>query len=439
MMENEVYLSSIITDDNINSILPGSFNIIKAPCGTGKTTFMFDEKILNFSRAKKHVLYLIHNKVTRDFIAMNHQDKARVFSDNNYNGWFDKRKNGIWTTEEDEDYVHVMCYQTFGALLRNEGTGWLDDIDLIVWDEFDDIKGYYEKEVHTIQKILPEFSREKLIALIQEGRPHSVINFVYQIKTLVLDPAKIRLIAVTATPELAANYFKNYVNYILTGQIESRYDAIDVIEIDDVIKCLQRGDLQPIENGKIWCYTKYVTDALRIEQAAKYANFKTICVWAEKNPNHRAKYTEEKREVTEIIQHEHRVPDKYNFIVTTGVLGRSVDIEDTTIQDWICNSDEYEDIIQSIRARFRPARQYILESAHGLISFVQNGFPTEYNEWHSLDELRQLLIKYPIYTKDMNPKKLNTFAAVQKEYPDKFEKRQYGRNKTVQYRIKPVE
>jgi len=27
-----------------------------------------------------------------------------------------------------------MCYQTFAALLRNEGIDWLDDIDLIVWD-----------------------------------------------------------------------------------------------------------------------------------------------------------------------------------------------------------------------------------------------------------------------------------------------------------------
>jgi hypothetical protein len=111
---------------------------------------MFDERILQLARAKKHILYLIHNKVTRDFIAANHNDKAKVFTDNNYSGWFDKRRKGIWTTEEDEDYVHVMCYQTFAALLRNEGTEWLNDIDLIVWDEFDDIKGYYEQEVNTI-------------------------------------------------------------------------------------------------------------------------------------------------------------------------------------------------------------------------------------------------------------------------------------------------
>lgn len=53
------YLANIITQQEIDTIQPGQFNVIKAPCGTGKTTFMFDDRILQFSRAKKHVLYLI--------------------------------------------------------------------------------------------------------------------------------------------------------------------------------------------------------------------------------------------------------------------------------------------------------------------------------------------------------------------------------------------
>lgn len=438
MMEQEIYLSNIITDDDIERIQPGSFNIIKAPCGIGKTTFMFDDRILSFARAKRHVLYLIHNKATRDFIAAHHQDKARVFNDNNYNGWFDKRRGGIWTSEDDEDYVHVMCYQTFAALLRNEGSQWLDDIDLIVWDEFDDIKGYYEKEVKAIQKLLPEFSKEKLVALIQEGRANSVVNFVYQIKTLVLEPAKIRLIAVTATPEFAANYFRDYVNYVLTGRIENKYDALEVIFIDSVIDGLKNGTLRPQPGRRYWCYTKYINDALRIEVWANKATFNVLSLWSEDNKNHKDQYTAEKKRVTEYIKKENAVPEPYDFIITTGVLGRGVDIYDTTIQDWICDSDEYEDIVQSMRARFNPARQYLLESARGLVSFVQDGFPTEYNEWHSLDELRTLLAAYPIYSAGDNPQKMSTFAAVLKEYPEKFEKRRYGKNKIIQYRIKPV-
>jgi len=308
---------------------------------------MFDDRVLEFSRAKKHVLYLIHNRVTRDFIARNHQDKARVFIDNNYNGWFDRRRDGkgIWTSEEDEDYVHVMCYQTFAALLRNEGISWLDDIDLIVWDEFDDFRPYYEKEISLIQKILPNFSREKLIALLQEGKPQSVVNFIYQMKTVVLEPAKIRLIAISATPEFAAAYFSEYLNYIFTGKLECANDAKETIYIDNIIDAIKDGTIQPVEGRRYWCYTKYVHEALRIEAMARSRNFNTIAVWSEGNPNYKKEYTEEKARVTAIVRDEYRVPQPYNFIVTTGVLGRGVDIYDSTIQDWICNSKDYEEIV----------------------------------------------------------------------------------------------
>lgn len=432
----EQYLSNIITDAEIDNIKPGSFNIIKAPCGSGKTTFMFDDRILKFARAKKHVLYLIHNKVTRDFIAQNHQDKARVFIDNNYNGWFDKRKGGIWTAEEDEDYVHVMCYQTFAALLRNEGIEWLNDIDLIVWDEFDDFRPYYEKEVLALEKALPNFSREKLIALLQEGKSTSVVNFIYQMKTVVLEPARIRLIAISATPEFAAAYFSEYLNYILTGKIENYYDAKEIVFIHDVITAIKDGILAPEENRRIWCYTKYVYEALHIEAVAKAANFQPIAVWSETNPNHRHLYTDEKARVTEIIQNEHRVPSPYNFIVTTGCLGRGIDIYDTTIQDWVCNSKDYEEIIQSMRARFQPERQYLLEGAQGWVEFIQNGFAAEYYNWHTRDEFNQLLQNHPIFCKGDKCKPLTTPNAVMKEYPELFEKRQFGVKKITQYKIK---
>lgn len=437
----EQYLSNLITQQDIDSIQPGSFNVLKAPCGSGKTTFMFDDRILNFARGRKHVLYLIHNKVTRDFIAANHKDKARVFIDNNYNGWFDKRREGkgVWTTEEDEDYVHVMCYQTFAALLRNEGVSWLDDIDLIVWDEFDDFRPYYEKEISAIQKILPNFSREKLVALLQEGKPQSVVNFIYQIKTVVLEPAKIRLIAISATPEFAAAYFSEYLNYIFSGKLECANDAKETYFVHDVVSAIKDKTFTPEDSRRYWCYTKYVHEALAIEAMARAHSFSTIAVWSESNAAHKKEYTDEKARVTAIVRDEHRVPLPYNFIITTGVLGRGVDIYDESIQDWICNSMDYEEIVQSNRARFSPARRYLLDGTQGWVEFVQNGFAAEYYQWHTLEELRELLETHPIFSRETQLKKLTTFAAVKKEYPDLFEQRKYGKAKVTQYRIKPAE
>ena len=236
------FLSDIITDQDLDHILKGAFNILSTPRGWGKTTFMFDERILNFARAKKHILYLVQNKATRDTIARLHSDKAVVFANETMEGWFINRHKSLWTIEQDEDKIHVMCYQTFAALLRNEGIEWLEDIDLIIWDEFDDIKGYYNKEVKQLKKMLPEFSYEKLVSLLQEGRPNSIVNFVYQIKTAVLDPGNIRLIAVSATPENAASYFRDYINYILKGKLEEKYDALETIYVENVIEALKDGN-----------------------------------------------------------------------------------------------------------------------------------------------------------------------------------------------------
>ena len=326
----ERYLANLITDDQLGKIQPGQFNVIKAPCGSGKTTFMFDQRILNFARARKHVLYLIHNKLTRNFIAQNHADKAKVFADNNYNGWFDRRRSnhGIWTSEDDEDYVHVMCYQTFAALLRNEGIGWLDDIDLIVWDQFDDFRPYYERQVSAIKKILPDFSREKLIALLQQGKTSSVVNFIYQMKIVVLQPAKIRLIAVSATPEFAAAYFSQYLNYILEGQLENYYDAQETLYIRSVIEALRDGTLAPVAGRRYWCYTKYIHEALQVEVVAREVGHQTISLWSDSNPNYRQQYTAQKARVTAVIRDKNMVPEPYTFIITTGVLGRGVDIYD---------------------------------------------------------------------------------------------------------------
>jgi len=45
----------------------------------------------------------------------------------------------------------------------------------------------------------------------------STVAFVYQVHQLILDPGKIILIAISATPEIAAQLFSDRVNYILEG------------------------------------------------------------------------------------------------------------------------------------------------------------------------------------------------------------------------------
>ncbi len=429
------YLSQIIQEQELISIQPGLFNVLQAPRGIGKTTFMFDERILSFARNKKHVLYLIHNKISRDAIAQNHFDKAKVFADNNCNGWFEHRRKGLWTSEEDENYVHVMCYQTFAALLRNEGTEWLDDIDLIVWDEFDDIRKYFMKEVNDLRKQLPDFSIDKITALLEMGNDKSIVAFIYKIKNLILDPAKITLLAVSATPELAANLFADYLNYILKGKIEEVYDAKKTLYIESVASALKNKEIIADGEHKFWCYTKYINDILRIETLARQCGFNVLSLWSRDNPKYKELWTRDKSDAIQLIQREGLIPPQYDFVIVNDVIGRAIDIVDTDFQDWLCNSQDYEDIGQFIRARFEPERKYLLNNSKQLVSFIQEGIPSTYYEWHYIAELRELIMKQPLYRSEGKPFKSWNEARKYFEEQGQIEERIYGKGRMKQYRF----
>ena len=428
------YLSQIIQDEEIASIIPGSFNILKAPRGIGKTTFMFDERILQFAREKKHIIYLIHNRVSRDSIVEKHKDKAVVYD--SVNGWLLNRKNRTWCAEDDENKIHVMCYQTFSAILRNEGTEWLDDIDLIVWDEFDDIRKYFMKEVKDLQKQLPGFSIDKITALLEMGNDKSVVSFVYKIKTLILDPGKINLLAISATPELAGNLFADYINYILKGKIEEVYDAKKTLYIESVAAALKDKVIIADDEHKFWCYTKYINDILRIENLARQCGFNVLSLWSHDNPKYKDLWTKDKTEAIQLIQKEGVIPSQYNFVIVNDVIGRAVDIIDTNFQDWLCNSQDYEDIGQFIRARFAPERKYLLNDSKTLVSFVQDGIPGIYYDWHYVSELRELIIEQPLYRENGKPFKNWNEARKYFEEQDRIEERVYGKGRIKQYRFK---
>lgn len=427
------YLSQIITNTELSNIEKGKFNILKAPRGCGKTTFMFDDRILSFARSKKNIIYLVHNKITRDFIAKHHPEVAEVYDDNasrwiyNFSNWSEQKNNK----------VQVMCYQTFSAIIKNEGVAFLENIDLIVWDEFDDIRKYLLQEVKELKKKLPKYSNEKLLALLEEGNLNSVAHFIYEIKTLILDPEKTTLLAVSATPDLAATIFADYVNYILEGKIEEIFDAKQTYYIETIAAALKNKMLIADGNHRFWCYTPYIQDILRIEELAKQCGFHTLSLWSKENKKYQSQWTEEKEKAIESIQDKGIVPLQYDFIIVNDVIGRSVDVLDTSIQDWLCNSSNYEDVGQFIRARFCPERKYLLNSAFGLMDFKEKGFSSTYYDWHSVKELRNLMTKFPLL--DINNKPYKSWNSFVKENPFLIEKRTYGSKHTIQYRLKEGE
>jgi len=71
---------------------------------------MFDSRILNFAREKKNIIYLVHNKMMRDNICMRYPNETVQFIDADVDGWLAHRSKQVWSSEEDVNKIHVMCY-----------------------------------------------------------------------------------------------------------------------------------------------------------------------------------------------------------------------------------------------------------------------------------------------------------------------------------------
>lgn len=439
------YLSDVITSNDLMLARPGNFNVIRANPGSGKTTFAFDEKVLNLARAKKHMLYLIHNKLTRDAIVANHADKAVVFEECDVNGWMAHRRNlGGWIGELDEDKIHVMCYQTFAALLRNYDHDWLDDIDVIIWDEFDDIRAFYNGEIKRLRKLLPGLSAEQSAALLGEYNKTSMAAFIQQMKDAVLVPKKIILIALSATPEIAANIFQDTLNYLTFGVVELAYDALNIIYFQSIQVALTDGTLTPAPGKIFWCFTPYIKNEVVIEKLARQAGFKTLMIWSDNNAKN--PLTDEQKIAIKFIKENNMIPEGYDFIIANGTIGRGIDLFDRRVQDWVYCGETYEDQRQFIRARFPPNNCYLPERLRGMDTFVREGIPVTYYEWHTIAELQDLIKTMPLYMDveaagiNWEDKPFTTWSAAKKYYDGlgRLESRRYGKSRVTQYRFLPA-
>ena len=432
------FLSDIITDQELDRLRPGEFNILRAPRGWGKTTFMFDDRILRLARNKKNVCYLVHTKVLRDKICIQYPDYCRALTDKDLDSWFDHRRKGVWTIEDDVCYIRVMCYQTFAAILRRDTT-WLEDIDLVIWDEFDDIQQYYNQELRWMRKNFPDLQTpSRAAAILNEGRSMSTVAFVYQVHQLILDPGKIILIAISATPEIAAQLFSDRVNYILEGQLTEIFDARFTYYINSIAEYFKQDIVTPRDDMCPWIYTPRISDIQRLAEICRAKGFNVLTLWSDANRNWGHLMTDKIREAVAYIQETNMVPPEYNCVITNQVMGRGIDIYDTRFQDWFCDSNEYADIAQFIRARYQPENKYLLIGAKGLVEFVRSDthFPEVYYQWHYKKEIMQLLQDSPIYDKEYK-EQLTTWPSVVSEWGDvvEFADRTYGAKHLKQYKI----
>lgn len=140
------YLTQYISENNIK-VRKGVINLINAPCGSGKTTFIFsDEGIINnyknFTTSKDNinldeVLYITDTSMLKDKTLDKYKDITKMI---------DTKNCYIDTSNK----INVMTYAQFGAILCNdEKSTLINKYKLIIMDEFHNLF-YYNNQFGSI-------------------------------------------------------------------------------------------------------------------------------------------------------------------------------------------------------------------------------------------------------------------------------------------------
>lgn len=373
----------------------GTYNIIDCGTRTGKTYWAVNN-LQQFTRDGQlnRVLYLVDTMALKDQIIEQYGDScadADIF-------WESPSSWG-----ETVEKIGVMCYQRLGTYFITGRTEFLDNIDVICWDECDSIfdfaaaaftkarrtdfarksDGYSsdisnEEILHVIQKYS---SKKEYMPLIMLGVWENIIN-----------TGRIMCVGLSASPERTKMYYSTLVHASNKGKLETGYRIAADIYFTNILDHIR--NLEPMPGRGYWCYSPFIEPNKSIVAAARERGFNAIEIHS---PNNTDKpMTPEQMKVYNLIVATGMVPMEYDFVVVNKALARGINIIDRRFNNVIIDSYDETDRIQAARQTFEYQRH--------LKTFCQE-IPEQYlNRWLTIPECRQLAEEMAVPSLDKNNK-----------------------------------
>lgn len=365
----------------------GRYNIIDCGTRTGKTYWAVNN-LQEFTRDGQlnRVLYLVDTNALKDQILQEYSDTctdADSFWEN----------QNIWS--EQIDKIGVMCYQSLGMRALRDDLLFLDNIDVICWDECDSIfdfataafvkarKADFAREENSNAEVLSIIqkysSRKEYMPLVLLGTWENIIN-----------DSRILCVGLSASPERAKEFYSSLVHASNQGKLEAGYKLATDIYFTNILEHIR--ELLPEPGHGYWCYSPFIGQNQSIVAAAKDQGFNAIEIHS---PNNTDKpMDKEQLRVYNTIITTGMIPIEYDFIVVNKALARGINIIDKRFDGVIIDSYDQADRIQAARQTFKFQRH--LKTFCGEV-------PDEYlNRWLTLEECRELaeIMKVPNLDKE---------------------------------------
>lgn len=276
-----------------------------------------------------------------------------------------------------------MCYQRLGMKFLKEDTSFLDEIDVICWDECDSVFDFATSAFVKARKsdfARPGVSNAEVLAAIQEfsSRKEYMPLILLGAWEKLIEENRILCIGLSASPERAYMYYKSLVSASYQGKLEMGYRMSNDIYFCNVLEHVRQ--LLPEPNKGYWCFSPFIGPNQRLVEAAQAQGFNAIELHSPNNVD--KPMTAEQMRVYNMIVTTGMVPPEYNFVVVNKTLARGITIIDSRFSHVIIDSINQSDRIQAARQTFNYQRH---------LKVLAPSIPDEYlRRWLTVEECRKL-------------------------------------------------
>lgn len=367
----------------------GAYNIIDCGVRTGKTYWAVNN-LQQYTRDGQlnRVLYLVDTTALKDQILTSYSDTcadADIMWEN----------PASWG--ENVNKIGLMCYQALGIRSLQDDFDFLENIDVICWDECDSIFDFAASAFTKARS--QDFARKKasnaeILSIIQEysSKKDYMPLVLLGAWERIINENRILCIGLSASPERARMYYTGLISASNQGKLEAGYRIAADIYFTNILDHIR--NLEPMPGRGYWCYSPFIEPNKSIVAAARERGFNAIEIHS---PNNTDKpMTPEQMKVYNLIVATGMVPMEYDFVVVNKALARGINIVDRRFNNVIVDSYDETDRIQAARQTFEYQRH--------LKTFCQE-IPEQYlNRWLTIPECRQLAEEMAVPSLDKNNK-----------------------------------
>ena len=392
--ESELYLSQL---EIISRLKPNLINLIYAPVGSGKTTWV-NEKLINAVNDKREILYLTDTTAGRDQIINDNHDLATNYS-YEWETWMNQSNRISWgeLPAIPEEKVPIMTFSKMAwAIKRNGGFG-VGGLKHIVLDECQNLKifqNYVDKKDENVLKLLENWLKR------------------------VCAHTDITITALSATPHKISLMFpNNTLNDILNDDEKKSLRTLK----NDFVKNYAsfHNILSNLPTGKIVVYVPRISDMKNYCQLIQSRNNRNVeMIWSRNNERH--EMDERQHEIWNSILQKAIIPNDIDILMFNGACLTGVNIKSPI--DYVIVNDSDKDNQTQARGRIRNNIKglYIPNGDYIAIPDRFIGVPLYKEQKDELAEAANVRIDYkPTKFPTINKHIKNSFDYECKQYRDR--------------------